>query len=81
MKLHLAEFCFETHKVVFVGQMIAVYESGHGCWNMIYERENPWDSRARREDDGVMGRAYKPRITDAMEILRGALKKLEAVHA
>jgi len=76
MKLHSAEFDFGTHKVAFIGALIVVYEdAGVGSWDVIGEKENKWTNRGSREDDGVMGRAFKPRLQDAADILAVAKKK------
>ena len=79
MKLHAAEFDFGSHKVAFIGASIVVYEdSGDGSWDVIAEKQNKWTNRGSREGDGAMGRAYKPRVTDAESILRGVLNKRPA---
>lgn len=79
MKLRAAEFDFGTHKVAFIGASIVVYrDSGDGSWDVIAQKENQWTNRGSREDDGAMGRAYKPRVTDAKTLLRAVLKKRPA---
>ncbi len=75
MKLLSAEFCFEDFKVVFIGARIVVYRRDGSFWHVIDERENKWTNRGP-ENDGVMGRLDKPRLTDATEILDAALDRL-----
>ena len=77
MKLDQAEFQFKDHKVVFTGPDIFVYQFTEGVvgdhrWVMVDAIKNNWTGR-NREDDGVMCRAYKPRVKDATEILRSTL--------
>jgi hypothetical protein len=74
MKLQSAEFCFGAHKVVFVGPKICVYADAGGPWELVAQEQNKWHSRVRREDNGVMGRRFKPRVTDAHAVLDAFLK-------
>lgn len=67
MKLQSATFVLETFIVVFIGARIVVYEKSGHC--VIHEQDNAWTSK-KPENDGVMGREYKPRLEDAKTILR-----------
>lgn len=74
MKLQTAEFVFSDHKVVFDGALICVLERVGDDWEMIHSRKNEWTSRGR-ETASVMGRKWKPRVTDAADVLNFALRE------
>lgn len=76
MKLQSAEFCFDKHKVEFIGGSTNFYVDVGGSWELIGERTNEWASRSRGDDGNVMGRAFKPRITDATTLLSKMLKEV-----
>lgn len=72
LKLRWAEFDFGSHKVMFVGDEVQVYQNvGDERWGLLTTIRNAWSSRGP-EQPGVAGREYKPRVTDALQALRAA---------
>ncbi|MCA9137266.1 MAG: hypothetical protein KDB00_10915 [Planctomycetales bacterium] len=74
MTLKLARFTFETTSVTFIGSRICVYEHLGDNPGVLAEYHNEWTSKGK-ENDGVMGRQHKPRVTDAQALVARARKE------
>lgn len=78
-QLRSADFCFDDHKVSFIGSKVRVYELSGASPRLIREIENPWASKVRKLPNDfrsrVMGRAFTPRTSDAVKILAKVLKE------
>ncbi|GAB5404335.1 MAG: hypothetical protein Aurels2KO_25660 [Aureliella sp.] len=73
MRLRSAEFDFGFYRVLFVGSIIRVFrEVPVDGLEQTYELDNRWESKGPEQSDSVMGRKWKPRVTDAMEIVKRA---------
>jgi hypothetical protein len=66
MRLNSAEFQFENYRVVFVGQWIKVYTRGLVVIGTV---TNEWQGKGKEAKDSIMGRKWKPRITDARRVI------------
>lgn len=69
MKVHVAEFEFDDFYVRFVGPEVTAYRKHGEAWTRIGMIKNDWTSK-NADDGGVMCRKYKPRIKDAVRVLK-----------
>jgi hypothetical protein len=78
-------FEFEEYSVVFDGGKINVRhcqtDGNDELWPILGSVENPWTNRSGKDDGGVMGRKYKPRITDANDVLAIVIKSKKKAKA
>ena len=73
MKLRNVEFTFDEYTVSFVGDCVFVHETDDN--NPVLKIRNPWRSTRKEDRDEVMGRQYKPRVTEAMDFIRKAMRE------
>ena len=74
-RLHIATFDFGLTTVSFIGARVRVTHRGE----LVKEVSNKWTS-THPENDGVMGRSYKPRVSDAMAILEPVQRRLDKLE-
>lgn len=68
MRLERVTFVFDKIIVEFFGESVSVFEQVSTGWKSKFTISNPWTRRGTPDDGGVMGRKYKPRVTDALKV-------------
>ena len=71
MTLDTATFELKDHKVIFLRSVIAAYDT---TGKLLHSQRNKWVSSGAENPNTVMGREFKPRVTDAKRFLKLALE-------